>query len=135
METDMSAALPAITVAEEDYNRLSALLDKVEEFTETIDQLDEELSRAEMVPLADMPDDVVTMNSTIRFLNEDTGQENELELVYPHEFNPNERHVSILAPAGAAMLGLSIGKSIEWQVKGRAPLHLKIVRVTRKTPA
>jgi regulator of nucleoside diphosphate kinase len=67
METDMSAALPAITVAEEDYNRLSALLDKVEEFTETIDQLDEELSRAEMVPLADMPDDVVTMNSTIRF--------------------------------------------------------------------
>lgn len=129
------SALPAITVAEEDYNRLSALLDKVEEFTETMDQLDEELSRAEMIPLAQMPDDVVTMNSTIRFLNEDSRLENELELVYPHEFDPNERHVSILAPAGAAMLGLSIGESIEWKVKGRASLHLKIVGVTRKTPA
>lgn len=129
------SALPAITVAEEDYNRLSALLDKVEEFTETMDQLDEELSRAEMVPLANMPDDVVTMNSTIRFLNEDSRQENELELVYPHEFDPNERHISILAPAGAAMLGLSIGESIEWKVKGRASLHLKIVGVTRKTLA
>lgn len=129
------SALPAITVAEEDYNRLSALLDKAEEFTETMDQLDEELSRAEMIPLAKMPDDVVTMNSTIRFLNEDSRQENELELVYPHEFDPNERHVSILAPAGAAMLGLSIGESIEWKVKGRASLHLKIVGVTRKTLA
>lgn len=129
------SALPAITVAEEDYNRLSALLDKAEEFTETMDQLDEELSRAEMIPLANMPDNVVTMNSTIRFLNEDSRQENELELVYPHEFDPNERHISILAPAGAAMLGLSIGESIEWKVKGRASLHLKIVGVTRKTLA
>ncbi len=129
------SALPAITVAEEDYNRLSAVLDKLTEFTETTDQLETELSRAELIPLAEMPDDVVTMNSTVRFLNEDTGQENELELVYPHEFEPNGRHVSILAPAGAAMLGLSIGESIEWQVKGRPSLHLKIVGVTRKTPA
>lgn len=129
------SALPAITVAEEDYNRLSAVLDKVTDFTETIEQLESELSRAELVPFAEMPDDVVTMNSTVRFLNEDTGQENELELVYPHEFEPNGRHVSILAPAGAAMLGLSIGESIEWQVKGRASLHLKIVGLTRKTPA
>ena len=69
------AELPPITVAEEDYNRLSTLLERVAGQSDVADGLEDELSRADMKPLADMPEGVVTMNSRVRFLNEDTGEE------------------------------------------------------------
>ena len=125
------AELPPITVAEEDYNRLSTLLKRVAGQSDVADGLEDELSRADMKPLADMPEGVVTMNSRVRFLNEDTGEEHEVALVYPHEVGDADHKVSILAPAGAAMLGLSIGSSIEWPMKGRKPIHLKVIGVTR----
>ena len=123
--------LPAITVAEEDYNRLSALLEKTDDPTGVAEGLEDELSRADLVPLAEMPEGVVTMNSLVRFVDEDAGKEHEMMLVYPHEVGDADHKVSILAPAGAAMLGLSIGDSIEWPMKGRKPIHLKVIGVTR----
>ncbi|GGC74667.1 nucleoside diphosphate kinase regulator [Marinobacter halophilus] len=126
------AELPSITVAEEDYNRLSTLLERMAGKSEVADGLEEELSRADLKPLSEMPEGVVTMNSVIRFLDEDANKEHEMMLVYPHEVGDSDHKVSILAPAGAAMLGLSIGDSIEWPMKGRKPIHLKVVSVTRK---
>ncbi|MBY6031815.1 nucleoside diphosphate kinase regulator [Marinobacter daepoensis] len=125
------ADLPSIIVAEEDYNRLSTLIERVAGQSDVADGLEEELSRADLKPLAEMPEGVVTMNSRVRFLNEDSGAENEVALVYPHEVDGADHKVSILAPAGAAMLGLSIGSSIEWPMRGRKPIHLKIIGVTR----
>ncbi|MFO8140995.1 MAG: nucleoside diphosphate kinase regulator [Marinobacter sp.] len=125
------AELPSITVAEEDYNRLSTLLERMADKSEAADGLEEELSRADLKPLSEMPDGVVTMNSMVRFLDEDANKEHEMMLVYPHEVGDSDHKVSILAPAGAAMLGLSIGDSIEWPMKGRKPIHLKVVSVTR----
>ena len=93
---------------------------------------DYELSRATLVPLAEMPDHVVTMNSKVRFQNEDSGQEQELTLVYPHEVGTGEGKISILAPAGSALLGLAVGDSIEWPIRGRNNIHLKIITVTRQ---
>ena len=124
--------LPSIIVAEEDYNRLSTLLERMAGKSDVADSLEEELSRADLKALSDMPEGVVTMNSVVRFLNEDTGKEQELMLAYPHEVGDADHKISILAPAGAAMLGLSIGDSIEWPMKGRKPIHLKIVGVIRK---
>ena len=88
------AELPPITVAEEDYNRLSTLLERVAGQSDVADGLEDELSRADMKPLADMPEGVVTMNSRVRFLNEDTGEEHEVALVYPHEVGDADSHRS-----------------------------------------
>jgi len=123
--------LPFIVVAEEDYNRLTALIERMDRTSDVIDGLEEELSRADLKPLSEMPDNIVTMNSRVRFLNEDADQEHEMILVYPHEVGEASDRVSILAPAGAAMLGLAIGDRIEWPMKGRKPIHLKVVGVTR----
>ena len=125
------AELPSIVVAEEDYNRLSTLIERMAGQSVVIDGLEEELSRADLKPLSEMPEGVVTMNSIIRFVDEDANKEHEMRLVYPHEVGESENNVSILAPAGAAMLGLSIGDSIEWPMAGRKPIHLKVVSVTR----
>lgn len=123
--------LPAILVAEEDYNRLSALLEKTDDPTGVADGLDDELSRAELKPLAEIPPSVVVMNSLVVFEDQDSGKAHRLQLVYPHQADRSADRISILAPAGAAMIGLSIGDSIEWPVKGRKPLHLKVVDVSR----
>ena len=125
------AELPSIVVAEEDYNRLSTLIERMAGQSVVIDGLEDELSRADLKPLSEMPEGVVTMNSIIRFVDEDANKEHEMKLVYPHEVGESENNVSILAPAGAAMLGLSIGDSIEWPMAGRKPIHLKVVSVTR----
>lgn len=125
------ADMPAILVAEEDFNRLNTLIEKQGD-SDVADGLDDELSRATLVPLAEMPAHVVTMNSSVRFKNEDSGQEQELTLVYPHEMGTGEGKISILAPAGSALLGLAVGDSIEWPIRGRNNIHLKIINVTRK---
>ncbi|MGO1748937.1 MAG: nucleoside diphosphate kinase regulator [Marinobacter sp.] len=124
--------MPAILVAEEDFNRLSTLIEKQGD-SDIADGLDDELSRATLVPLAEMPAHVVTMNSSVRFQNSDSGQEHELTLVYPHEVGTGDGKISILAPAGSALLGLSVGESIEWPIRGRANIHLKIINVTRQS--
>ena len=67
--------LPSITVAEEDYNRLSTLLERIAGKSDVADSLEDELSRADLVPLAEMPEGVVTMNSLVRFVDEDAGKE------------------------------------------------------------
>lgn len=123
--------LPAILVAEEDFNRLSTLIEKQGD-SDTAAALDEELSRSTLVPLVDMPDTVVTMNTTVRFQDEDSKKEHELTLVYPHEMGDGEGKISILAPAGSALLGLSVGESIEWPVRNRKNLHFKIISVQRQ---
>src|SRR5690554_2198485 len=94
------ADMPAVLVAEEDFNRLTTLIEKQGD-SDVADGLDDELSRATLVPLAEMPAHVVTMNSKVRFKNEDSGQEQELTLVYPHEVGTGEGKISILAPAGS----------------------------------
>ena len=124
--------LPAITVAEEDYNRLSALLEKTDDPTGVAEGLEDELSRADLKPLSEIPESVVVMNSVVVFEDQDNGKERRLQLVYPHQADGSADKISILAPAGAAMIGLGIGDSIEWPVKGRKPLHLKVVSVTRQ---
>src|SRR5690554_7717468 len=123
--------LPSIIVAEEDYNRLSTLLERMAGQSDVADGLEDELSRADLKPLAAMPERVVTMTSLLRFVDEDSGKEQEMMLVYPHEVGDSAHKISILAPAGAAMLGLSIGDRIEWPMKGRKPIHLRVVSVTR----
>jgi regulator of nucleoside diphosphate kinase len=72
------------------------------------------------------------MNSAVRFQDEDSKKEHQLTLVYPHEMGNGEGKISILAPAGSALLGLSVGESIKWPVRGRKNLHLKIISVQRQ---
>ena len=120
---------PAITITQEDYDRLSSLLEHQSPDNETAEELEYELARATLMPSSEIPDNVVTMNSVVRFANEDDHVEHELKLVYPHQTGSEEACVSILAPAGAALLGLSVGDRIDWPAGPGRTLHLKIIQV------
>ncbi len=78
--------------------------------------LEEELAKADVVQQQDIPPDVITMRSTVRLKDLDTGQEMIYGLVFPTEANYDDGKISVLAPIGTAMLGYRLGDVIEWKV-------------------
>ena len=94
-----------------------------------VDRLEEELARAIVVSPQGVPATVVTMNSRIRFRDVRTGQESEVVLVYPQDANIDQGKVSVLAPVGSALIGLSVGDAIEWPMPSGAMRSLEIAEV------
>jgi regulator of nucleoside diphosphate kinase len=109
-----------ITVTASDRMRLGSLIDRATEIGATdrryIDDLEFELERANIVDAADVPRDVITMNSTVRLRDLDSGEELDLTLVYPRDARIDENRISILAPVGTALIGYRAGDVIEWPV-------------------
>ena len=127
---------PQIILSSQDLQRLERLLDSVStEDAPGLDALRRELDRAEVVEPDAMPENVVTMNSTVRFVDELSGREFELTLAYPDDMHLTHGTVSILAPIGSALLGLSVGQSIDWTLPGDRTTTLRILAVTYQPEA
>mgnify|MGYP003577509535 CR=1 FL=1 len=121
---------PAITVSSYDLERLEGLLvrRRVSAPQESTG-LRSELDRARIVEPSEMPPDVVTMNTTVRFAEEGGELEFERTLSYPHEMGQGEGRISILAPVGSALLGLSVGQRMDWEVPGGRMARVRILQV------
>ncbi|WP_264346973.1 nucleoside diphosphate kinase regulator [Rheinheimera sp. MM224] len=107
-------ALPKIVLSSLDLDRLDQLLSRLPAKDPARLQLEQELERGAVVEPAAMPADVVTMNSTVRLRLLKTGEESCLTLVYPKDLDAAGDKVSVLAPVGSALLGLSEGDQIHW---------------------
>jgi regulator of nucleoside diphosphate kinase len=107
--------------------RLEHLLDSLPAAqAATRNTLLEELARAELVEPADMPRDVVTMNSRVRFVTGDTQQEFDMSLAYPKDLDGAPDKLSVLTPVGSALLGLKVGDSIDWMGPGGARFDVTV---------
>jgi len=84
-----------------------------------LEELDQELGRAEVVTAADVPPDVVTMHSTVRVRDLDDGMGALYTLVFPVEADIDRKRISVLAPIGTALIGYRTGALIEWATPGR----------------
>jgi regulator of nucleoside diphosphate kinase len=108
-----------ILIAEGDRARLAALIHRAIDHghdTSSLAALSGELRRARVVPRAQVPRDVVTMNSTVRLRDLEAGEDETYTLVYPHEADISTGRLSVLAPVGTALLGYRVGDVIEWPV-------------------
>jgi regulator of nucleoside diphosphate kinase len=130
METTTAKAR-RIILTERDMTRLRSLVEQHSggRSAKECEALEEELDRAEVVAPADVPPGVVTMNSRVRFADEDSGEECEATLVYPVDANASEWRISALAPVGAALLGLSIGDFIDWPMPRGVTKRLRVISV------
>jgi len=108
---------PPIIVAFEDHSRLQELLARVPA-TELTDQLEAELDRARVVPLSEVPGDVVVMDSEVEYEDVATNHRRRLQLVYPADANSDSGRISVLAPLGSALLGLRVQQEIDWPMPG-----------------
>jgi len=122
---------PKIVISSLDAERLVSLLESLPDGAfPGRDDLEAELARAEIVDSKEIPPTVVTMNSTVRFQIESSSKEFLLTLVYPKNADASGSTISILAPVGSALLGLSKGDAIEWPKPGGGVLRVRIVEVT-----
>ena len=120
---------PALLVSRLDHDRLVELIESPAARHLDTSALRAELDRAEIVEPRDMPADVITMNSTARFLDENSGEEREMTLVFPRDADGSADKVSILAPVGSALLGLRIGDSIQWPIPGGRTISLRVLSI------
>ncbi len=121
---------PEITISSIDSERLYALMASLplNSFLGK-EELESELARANVVEPTEVPPTVVTMNSTVRFSVESSQDEFELTLVYPKDVDSSGKKISILAPVGSALLGLSQGDEIEWPKPGGGLIKVRIKEV------
>src|SRR5690606_184214 len=115
MSNNPSGLRPSIVISSRDATRLEAILESPQwQNNPAAESLMAELARAEIVDDADLPADVVGMHSRVECVDEASGERHSLTLVYPHEADADAGRVSVLAPVGSALLGLSVGQSIDW---------------------
>ena len=111
----------SITITDLDLARLGHLRDAP--------ALAPELERAEIVPFTAVPSNVVTMNSKVAFEDQTTGEFRIVTIVYPQDADPTEGKISVIAPVGSALLGLSVGQSIEWCFPDGRPRTLRVIEL------
>lgn len=123
----------SLVISRQDAQRLNALIERARETgdvpTENLDRLAEELKRGQVVEPAEVPADVVTMNSTAYVRVEGSRTQQAWTIVYPEDADLDNDRISILEPLGTALLGYRVGDVLEWQM----PAGLRQYTVTRIT--
>jgi regulator of nucleoside diphosphate kinase len=111
-----------IYITEHDYERLTEFIEEIQ-MADSKDKdyltiLQEELDQAKIVPSSEIPGDVITMNSQVCLIDQNTREEEVFILVFPRDADISQGRVSVLAPIGTAMLGYRAGEVIRWKMPG-----------------
>lgn len=124
-----------IHVARPEMDRLRALVEQHSEGRDAAlaERLDAELDRAVVVDR--LPPGVVTPGARVRFEDERTGAVREATLVYPAGADASAGRISVLAPVGAALLGLAVGDTISWPLPDGREARIRILAVEPPPPA
>lgn len=123
---------PPLMLGSDQARRLTALADGALDRTpELASRLLGELERAQVLPDDEIPADVIGMGSQVRFLDEASGRERQVTLVYPGEADIDAGRISILTPVGTGLIGLRVGQWIDWPIHDGGVHRLRIVAVDR----
>ncbi len=121
---------PPITLSSLDLDRIEALLAAIPASALAGKaELQAELDRADVLAPEQVPPTVVTMNSTVKFSIAETGKEFCLTLVYPRDMDGSADRISIFAPVGSALLGLSVGDELAWPGPGGKAMTVRVTEV------
>lgn len=107
-----------LTISDLDYRRLTGIADS--ELTywhehRSLAKLRGELERAAIRASAQMPGDVVSMNSLVQVRDLQNGETVSFKLAYPHDADPELHRISVLSPLGMAVIGEKAGSVVEWE--------------------
>lgn len=126
--------MSTLIVTDKDFTCLQALIDSSRLYRKHdqhhIDELEQELSEAQIIPECSAPAGIVTMYSIVGVTDLDTGKQWEYQLVLPKDADSNRSLISVLAPIGTALLGYSVGSVIDWKMPG-GQKRLRIDKVKR----
>lgn len=133
MQTEISRATrPPLTLIDSEAATLADLaMASIDRSPQTAEMLLCEIDRAETRSPGDLPGDVVTMLSRVTFVDEGSGKQHSVELVYPRDADMAQDRISVLTPVGAALIGMRRGGSIEWPNLRGTVRRLRIVDVVQ----
>jgi len=118
MTSYLQPELPAIALIRGDVEKLTRLADAASgRFASTGEFLAREIDRAQVIEDFERRPGLVAMGSQVTFRDDVTGQERTVTLVFPDEADLSQNKISVLTPIGAALIGLSVSQSIEWQTQ------------------
>jgi regulator of nucleoside diphosphate kinase len=120
---------PAIVLTSSDRDDLVALLCKGTIEPGPARFLREELERADVVGAKVSPNSVVSIGSTVRFIDHQATTITQVKLVLPNEANGMDA-VSVTEALGSALIGLGPGQTISWR-DGKAERRVTVLE-TRK---
>jgi regulator of nucleoside diphosphate kinase len=125
-----------ITVTSHDAQRLARLWLESGADRKRLDfaPLRAELGRASIVDPQYIGANVVTMNSRVLCCI-NGGPAREITLVFPDQEDIEANRISVVTPVGAALLGLSEGQSISYEVPNGEHRTLTVARVTYQPEA
>ena len=125
-------ARPPLQIRETDAEQIGNLALQMEHRSPQVaEMLLAEINRAKVVDDARLPSDTVAMLSTVKFVDDETGVERTLQLVYPQDADIEAGRISILSLVGAGLLGLRAGQSISWPNRDGHERPLLIIEVSQ----
>lgn len=126
-----------IQITVEDMDRLRAVVERHAGGVQdaAAEMLEAELDRTRVPTQDGLPTDVVSMRSRVVYEDVDTGERGEAVLVYPEEADIGHSKISVLAPIGMALLGLSANQFISWPVPGGRTRTIRVVSVVYQPEA
>ncbi len=86
-----------------------------------------ELKSARVIPITELPPDVVSINSHVEIQDIESGRLFFFHLVEPKKSNISTNHLSVLSPIGIALLGYRPGVEVDWEM----PNGLKTFRIVK----
>lgn len=128
---------PTLIIDAGQYERLAGLAAEAARRIPVLgERLLEEIERAQLLPPEQVPPDVVTIGSEVTYEDSSTARTQTVQIVFPALADIAARRVSVLTPVGAALIGLSVGQSIDWEMSDGAVRKLTVLDVSRpETPA
>ncbi|MDA0357856.1 MAG: transcription elongation factor GreA [Proteobacteria bacterium] len=121
--TERQAVINAIAVARE-HGDLSenaeyhAAREKQSFIEGRISELEDVTSRAEVIDAAQLSGEKVTFGTSVGLVDEETEEESLYHIVGPYETNISKRMISTSSPVARAVIGKSVGDSVEVQTPG-----------------
>src|SRR5690606_21830302 len=113
-------------------NRIHSLIEQQvlhSSLAREIEVLAEEIEQARILDFPEIPSDLVTMNSKVKYMNLTDNKENEITIVYPGFADSSKGYVSVTAPLGMALLGLREDQEVDWTFPDGTVKKLKVLEI------
>lgn len=83
-------------------------------------ELEDKFTRAQVIDISKLNGDSVKFGATVTLIDEDTEEEKVWQIVGDLEADVKERKISVSSPIARALIGKSVGDSVEVQAPGGA---------------
>ncbi len=127
--TTKTKARPKVRVTEADFEKLAAIGRASRAPMPGASLLLEELERFVIVSDTDRRQKFVRLGSQVTYRDLVLQRERTVRVGLPGEANVDENRISVLAPVGAALMGLSVGDVFRWSGADDKPREIEVLKI------